>query len=119
MQILPGETLRAYSSQYWECFNLVDDACNDSRAITAFKMRLHPDSALCSSLTRRPPKTVWGLMKKVEEYCKVKDDALRVKAEHIAIKTAPPEIAQPISSVPPQSPEPRQRAKRDKKHDSR
>ena len=76
--------------------------------ITAFKMGLHPDSALPSSLTRRPPKTVWGLMKKVEEYCKVEDDALRVKAGRKANKTAPPEIAQPISSVPPQSPEPRQ-----------
>ncbi|GMP40049.1 hypothetical protein CsSME_00010646 [Camellia sinensis var. sinensis] len=108
MQILPRETLRAHSARYWECFNLVDDACNDSMAITAFKMGLHPNSALCSSLTRRPPKKVWGLMKKVKEYCKVEDDALRVKAGHVVNKTTPPEIAQPISSVPPQSPEPRQ-----------
>ncbi|GMP69688.1 hypothetical protein CsSME_00028855 [Camellia sinensis var. sinensis] len=49
-------------------------------AITSFKMRLHPDSPLRSSLTKRPPKTVWALMKKVEEYCKVEDDALLVKA---------------------------------------
>ncbi|GMP38543.1 hypothetical protein CsSME_00009748 [Camellia sinensis var. sinensis] len=93
MQILPGETLRAYSARYWECFNLVDDACNDSMAIIAFKMGLHPDSALRSSLTRRPPKIVWGLMKKVEEYYKVEDDALWVKAGHVVNKTAPPEIA--------------------------
>ena len=63
---LPRES-RLASARYWECFNLVDDACNDSMAITAFKMGLHPNSALRSSLTRRPPKTVWGLMKKVEE----------------------------------------------------
>ncbi|GMP24770.1 hypothetical protein CsSME_00001924 [Camellia sinensis var. sinensis] len=49
-------------------------------AITAFKMGLHPDSPLRSSLTRRPPKTVWALMKKVKEYCKVEDDALSVKS---------------------------------------
>ncbi|KAF5932546.1 hypothetical protein HYC85_028717 [Camellia sinensis] len=58
MQIQQKETLRAYSARYWECFNLIDDACNDSMAITAFKMGLHPDSASRSSLTRRPPKTV-------------------------------------------------------------
>ncbi|GMP75801.1 hypothetical protein CsSME_00032759 [Camellia sinensis var. sinensis] len=69
-------------------------------AITAFKMGLHPDSALCSSLTRRPPKTVWSLMKKVEEYCKVEDDALWVKVGHKAKKMAPPKIVQPINSVP-------------------
>ena len=69
-------------------------------AITAFKMRLHPDSALRSSLTRRPPKIVWALMKKVEEYCKVEDNALRGKAGHQAIKMAPSEIGQPIYSVP-------------------
>ncbi|KAF5932558.1 hypothetical protein HYC85_028729 [Camellia sinensis] len=110
MQIQSGETLRAYS-HYRECFNLIDDACNDSMAITAFKMGLHPDSPLRSSLTRRPPKTVWALMKKVEEYCKVEDDALRIKAGQMSNRTAPPEIAQPISSVPPPSPEPWQRAK--------
>ena len=83
-------------------------------AITAFKMGLHPDSALRSSLTRSAPKTVWLFMKKVEEYCKVEDDALQVKVGNVANKTAPSEIAQPLNSVPPQSPEPRHRAKRDK-----
>ncbi|KAF5934401.1 hypothetical protein HYC85_030572 [Camellia sinensis] len=89
MQIQSGETLRAYSARYWKCFNLVDDACNDSMAITTFKMGLHPDSPLRSSLTRRPPKTVWALMKKIEEYCKVEDDALRIKAGQMSNKTAP------------------------------
>ncbi|KAF5931634.1 hypothetical protein HYC85_027805 [Camellia sinensis] len=88
-------------------------------AITTFKMGLHPDSALRSSLTRRPPKRVWSLMKKVEEYCTMKDDALRVKAEHKANKTAPSKIVQPINSVPSWSPEPRNRAKRDRRRDSR
>ena len=111
MQIKSEETLRAYSARYWECFTLVNNACNASMAITAFKMGLHLDSALRSSLTRKPPKTVWALMKKVEEYCKVEDDALRIKAGQMSNKTAPLEIAQPISSAPPPSPEPRQRAK--------
>ncbi|GMQ03561.1 hypothetical protein CsSME_00049318 [Camellia sinensis var. sinensis] len=61
-------------------------------AITAFKMGLHPDSALRSSLTRRPPKTVWLLMKKVEEYCIVEDNALWVKAGHKPNKMALSEI---------------------------
>ncbi|XP_028126334.1 uncharacterized protein LOC114323066 [Camellia sinensis] len=119
MQIKPEETLREYSASYWECFNLVDDACNDFMAITAFKMGLHPDSPLCSSLTRRPSKIVWALMKKVEEYCKVEDDALRVKAGQKAVKTAPPEIVHPISVVPSRSPKLQNRAKRDRRRDSR
>ena len=67
----------------------MNDVCNDSMAITAFKMGLHPDSPLSSSLTRWPPKTVWVLMKKVEEYCKVEDDAQRVKTRQKVIKSAP------------------------------
>jgi len=88
-------------------------------AITAFKMGLQLDSALRSSLTRRLPKIVWSLMKKAEEYCKVEDDALRVKAGHKANKMAPFEIVQLINSVPSRSPKPRNRTKRDKKRDSR
>ena len=119
MQIQPGKALRALLARYWECFNLGDDACNDSMAITAFKIGLHLDSALRSSLTRRPPKTVWSLMKKVKEYYKVEGDALWVKAGHKANKMAPSEIVQPINSIPSRSPEPWNRAKRDKRRDSR
>ena len=57
-------------------------------------------------------------MKKVKEYYKVEDDAMRVKAGHKANKMAPSEIVQPINSVPSRSPEPRNWAKRDKRRDS-
>ncbi|GMP74021.1 hypothetical protein CsSME_00031561 [Camellia sinensis var. sinensis] len=88
-------------------------------AITAFKMGLHSDSPLRSSLTRRPPKTVWALMMKVKEYCKVEDDALRVKARQKVVKSAPSGLVQPISAVPSRSPEPQTWAKRDKRCHSR
>lgn len=97
---------------------MVDDACNDFTAITAFKMGLHHDSPLHSSLTRRPPKTVWALMKKVEEYCKVENDALRVKAGRKAVETATSGIVQPIRTVPSRSPERRNQPKRDKRRNS-
>ncbi|GMP62391.1 hypothetical protein CsSME_00024512 [Camellia sinensis var. sinensis] len=89
-------------------------------AIIAFKMGLHPDSPLRSSLTRRPPKIVWMLMKKVEEYCKVENDALRVKVGQKVVKSAPSGLVQvqPISAVPLGSPEPRGWAKRDNRWDS-
>ncbi|XP_028096701.1 uncharacterized protein LOC114296595 [Camellia sinensis] len=119
MQIKPKETLREYSTRYWECFNLVDDTCNDSMAITVFKMGLHPDSPLRSLLTRCPPKTVWALMKKAEEYYKVEgDDALRVKARRKAIETVTSGIVQLISAVPARSPKRQNRPKRYKRHDS-
>ncbi|XP_028125177.1 uncharacterized protein LOC114322123 [Camellia sinensis] len=82
-------------------------------------MGLHPESPLYSSLTRRSSKTVWALMKKVEEYCKVEDDALHIKAGRKAVETATSGVIQPISSMPPRSPEWRNRPKRDKRHDSR
>ncbi|XP_028058964.1 uncharacterized protein LOC114262767 [Camellia sinensis] len=119
MQIKPEDTLHEYSARYWECFNLVDDACNDSMAISAFKMRLHPDSPLRSLLTRRPPKTVWALMKKVEEYYKVKDDALHVKAGQKALKSALSSLVQSINAVPPSSPELQRRSKRENRRGSR
>ncbi|XP_028054373.1 uncharacterized protein LOC114258601 [Camellia sinensis] len=82
-------------------------------------MGLHPNSPLRSSLTRRPPKIVWALMKKVEEYCKVEDDALRVKAGRKVDKSTPSGPVQPVSVVPSRSPEPRTWAKQDKMRDSR
>ncbi|XP_028094138.1 uncharacterized protein LOC114294215 [Camellia sinensis] len=82
-------------------------------------MGLHPDSPLCSSLTRLPPKTVWALMKKVEEYCKVEDDALRVKAGRKSVETTTSRIVQPISFVPSRNPKQQNRPKRDKRCDSR
>ncbi|XP_028092939.1 uncharacterized protein LOC114293100 [Camellia sinensis] len=119
MQIKPEDTLRTYWARYWECFNLVNDAYNDSMAITAFKMGLHPNSPLRSSLTRRPPKIVWALMKKVEEYCKVENDALRVKARCQTVEAATSGIVQPISVVPSKSPERRSQPKQDKRRDTR
>ncbi|XP_028087458.1 uncharacterized protein LOC114288172 [Camellia sinensis] len=105
MQIKLEKTLREYLARYWECFNPVDDTCNDFMAVTAFKMGLHPNSPLLSSLTRRLPKIVWALIKKVEEYYKVEDDAPRVKVRCKAVKTATLGVIQPISTVPPRSPE--------------
>ncbi|XP_028096259.1 uncharacterized protein LOC114296182 [Camellia sinensis] len=88
-------------------------------AITVFKMGLHPDNPLRSSLTRRPPKFVWALMKKVDEYCKVEDDALHVKAGQKVMETAAPAPVQPISVAPPErSPKP-QRLKRESRRDPR
>ncbi|XP_028109323.1 uncharacterized protein LOC114308026 [Camellia sinensis] len=86
-------------------------------AIITFKMGLHPNSPLRSSLTRRAPKTVWALMKKFEEYCKVEDDALRIKAGQKVVKITPSGLVQPISILPSRSPEPRNRAKQDKRRD--
>ncbi|XP_028054672.1 uncharacterized protein LOC114258864 [Camellia sinensis] len=100
MKIKQRKALREYSARYWECFNLVDDECNYVMTITTFKMELHRDSSLRSSLTRRPPKMVWSLMRKVKEYCKVEDDAIRVKASLQAEQTTVSVMAQPSNSVP-------------------
>ncbi|GMP40204.1 hypothetical protein CsSME_00010748 [Camellia sinensis var. sinensis] len=84
------------------------------------EMGLHPDSPLRSSLTRRPPKIVWALMKKVEEYCKVEDDTLRIRAGYKVVVTATLTLVQPISAAPPErSPELKGRPKRENRRDPR
>ncbi|XP_028081828.1 uncharacterized protein LOC114283200 [Camellia sinensis] len=125
MKIKYRETLSDYSACYWECFNLVDDDCNNSMAIMAYKMGLHLDSQLRSLLTQSPSKTVYLLMKKVEKYCKVEDDAIWLKVGLQVDESITPVMAQPLIVVPPErtlpkrSPDTKCQSRRDHRQESR
>ena len=70
-----GETLRSYVSQYWELYNEIGVG-NEKIAVSTFRMGLPEDSKLRESLTKRPPKDMKQLMRRIEEYKHLEDDRL-------------------------------------------
>ena len=84
MKIRVGETLRSYTSRYWELYNEIDEG-NEKIAISTFKMGLPEDYELRESLTKRPPEDMRQLMRRIEEYKRLEDDRLqsRGKAPYI------------------------------------
>ena len=62
MKMRVRETLRSYASQYWELYNEIGGG-NEKIAASTFRMGLPKDSELRESLTRKPPKDMWRLMR--------------------------------------------------------
>ena len=62
MKIRVEETLRSYASRYWELYNEIGGG-NEKITTSTFRMRLHEDSELRESLTRRPLKDMRQLMR--------------------------------------------------------
>ena len=75
-----GETLRSYASRYWELYNEIGGG-NEKIAASTFKMGLLEDSELWESLTKRPPKDMRQLMRRIEEYKRLEDDRLQNKGK--------------------------------------
>ncbi|XP_030923203.1 uncharacterized protein LOC115950092 [Quercus lobata] len=75
-----GETLRSYASRYWELYNEIGRG-NEKIAASTFKMGLPEDSELQESLTKRPPEDMRQLMRRIEEYKRLKDDRLQNKGK--------------------------------------
>jgi len=73
MKIRVGETLRSYASRYWELYNAIGGG-NKKIAVSTFRMGLPKDSGLQESLTKKPPKGMGQLMRRIEEYKCLKDD---------------------------------------------
>ena len=75
-----GETLRSYASRYWELYNEIGRG-NEKIAASTFKMGLPEDSELRELLTKRPPEDMRQLMRRIEEYKRLKDDWLQNKGK--------------------------------------
>ncbi len=56
-----SESLKNYSSRYWEVYNEVD-GCTEEIAVKTFKLGLDSDSELRQNLTRRSAKSMRDLM---------------------------------------------------------
>ena len=65
MKMGVGETLRSYASRYWELYNKIGGG-NEKIVVSTFRMGMLKDSELPESLTRRPPKDMRQLMRRIE-----------------------------------------------------
>jgi hypothetical protein len=74
-----SESLKSYSSRYWEVYNEVD-GCTEKIAIKTFKLGLDPKSELRHNLSRRPAKSMRDLMSRIEQFVGVEDDRARTRA---------------------------------------
>jgi hypothetical protein len=68
-----GETLKSYSTRYWEVYNDID-ACDEDIVVKTFRFGLHEDSKLRKSFTKRPPISMAELMTRLEQHIRVEDD---------------------------------------------
>ena len=62
-----GETLKTYSSRYWEMYNEMDGNFDDV-AINTFKNSLPAEHGLRKSLTGKPAISVRQLMDRIDKY---------------------------------------------------
>ena len=80
MKMRVGKTLRNYASRYWELYNEIGGG-NEKIAASTFKMGLPEDSELRDSLTKKPPKGMRQLIRRIEEYKRLDDDQLQSKGK--------------------------------------
>uniref|UniRef100_A0A2N9HQJ4 Uncharacterized protein n=1 Tax=Fagus sylvatica TaxID=28930 RepID=A0A2N9HQJ4_FAGSY len=71
MRMKDSESLKNYSSRYWEVYNEVDGGTEDM-AITA---------ELRHSLSKRPAKNMRDLMSQIQQYVRVEEDRARTRGE--------------------------------------
>ena len=84
MKMGVGETLYSYANRYWELYNEIGEG-NEKIVVSNFWLGLAKDSDLRDSLTRRPPKDMRQLIRRIEEYKKLKDDRLQNRGKALII----------------------------------
>ena len=80
MSIREGETLKTYSDRYWEMFNEIYRNFDDV-AIRTFKIGLPTELDLRKSLTKKPIRSVYRLMDRIDEYKRVEEDQQQGKGK--------------------------------------
>ena len=79
-----GETLKAYSSRYWEMYNKMDGNF-DNVAINTFKNSLPAEHGLRKSLIGKPATSMRQLMDRIDKYKQVEEDHLQGKGKEKVI----------------------------------
>ena len=74
------ETLRSYTSRYWELYNEIGRG-NEKIAASTFQLGLPEDSELRDSLTKRPLEDMRRLMRRIEEYKRLEDNRQQNKGK--------------------------------------
>jgi hypothetical protein len=78
MRMKDSESLKSYSSRYWEVYNEVDSGIEDM-AIKTFKQGLEPEFELRHGLSKRPTKSMRDLMSRIQQYVRVEEDRARTR----------------------------------------
>ena len=78
------ETLKAYSSRYWEMYNEMDGNFDDV-AINTFKSSLPAEHGLRKSLIGKPATSVRQLMDRIDKYKRVKEDQMQGRGKEKVI----------------------------------
>uniref|UniRef100_A0A2N9FRK2 Uncharacterized protein n=1 Tax=Fagus sylvatica TaxID=28930 RepID=A0A2N9FRK2_FAGSY len=73
MKLEDNETIKEYSSRFWETYNDID-GCDEEVAVRTFKLGLPPDTGLRQSLTKHPAPTVGKLMHRIDQFIRVEKD---------------------------------------------
>ncbi len=73
MKLEDNETLKDYSTRFWETYNDIE-TCGEEVAIITFKMGLPAESGLRQSLVKHPPKDVAKLMYKIDQFVRIEED---------------------------------------------
>uniref|UniRef100_A0A2N9G212 RNA-directed DNA polymerase n=1 Tax=Fagus sylvatica TaxID=28930 RepID=A0A2N9G212_FAGSY len=102
-----GETLKSYSTRYWEVYNDIN-ACDEDIVVKTFQFSLHEDSKLRKSFTKRPPISMAKLISRLEQHIRVEDDP---KSSAKIVEVAP--LVDRKAALPEPQPESR-RAKKAK-----
>ena len=84
LSIHDGETLKTYSSRYWEMYNEMDGNFNDV-AINTFKSNLPTEHGLRKSLNGKPATSVHQLMDRIDTYKRVEEDQMQGKEKEKVI----------------------------------
>ncbi len=95
------ESLKSYSSRYWEVYNEVD-GCTEEIAIKTFKLGLDLDSKLRQNLTKRPAKSMRDLMSRIEQFVRLEDDRMRTGA--VSAQNRPPRKPTHVEQKKPKPP---------------
>jgi hypothetical protein len=101
MRMKDSESLKSYSSRYWEVYNEVDGGTKEM-AIKTFKLGLNPKSELRHNLSRRLAKSMRDLMSRIEQYVQVEVDRVRTNAVSTQSRLPrKPAIMEPRKAEPP------------------
>ena len=73
MKLEDNETIKEYSTRFWETYNDID-GCDEEVAVRTFKLGLLPDTGLRQSLTKRPAPTMGKLMHRIDQFIRVEED---------------------------------------------
>jgi hypothetical protein len=73
MKLEDNETIKDYSTRFWETYNYID-GCGEEVAVRTFKLGLPPGTGLRQSLTKRPAPTLGKLMSRIDQFIRVEED---------------------------------------------